>query len=56
MIPAAKRGNVLLTAVLAAAASGFGAGRAEAQWGMAMGHGLLRGQLRRSWSSSPAIS
>jgi hypothetical protein len=33
MIPAAKRRNVLLTVVLAAAASSFGASRAEAQWG-----------------------
>ena len=33
MIPATKRGNALLTAVLAAAVSGFGATRAEAQWG-----------------------
>src|SRR5262249_49602323 len=42
MISAAKRGNVLLTAVLAAAASGFGAGRAEAQWGMG-GFGFFGG-------------
>ncbi len=40
MIPATKRGNVLLMAVLAVAASGFGAGRAEAQWGGFGGMGL----------------
>jgi hypothetical protein len=44
MIPAAKRGNILLTAVLAAAASGFGDGRAEAQWGMG-GIGFWGGNL-----------
>jgi hypothetical protein len=33
MISTAKRGNVLLAAVLAVAASSFGAGRAQAQWG-----------------------
>ena len=36
----AKRGNVLLTAFVAVAASGFGAGRAEAQWGMGGGMGI----------------
>jgi hypothetical protein len=33
MVSTAKRGNVLLTAALALAASGLGASRAEAQWG-----------------------
>lgn len=37
MISAAKRGNVLLTAVLAAVSSVVGAGRAEAQWGIGFG-------------------
>jgi hypothetical protein len=37
MISTAKRGSVLLTAVLAVVASGFGAGRAEAQWGGGFG-------------------
>ena len=55
MISAAKRGNVLLTAVLAVAASGFGAGRprpsgAAGAWASASASG--------TWSptsSSPAI-
>jgi hypothetical protein len=37
MIPAAKPGHILLTAVLAVATTGFGANRAEAQWGMGVG-------------------
>jgi hypothetical protein len=37
MISIKKRGNVLLTAVLAVAACGFGAGQAEAQWGGGFG-------------------
>jgi hypothetical protein len=39
MIPAAKRGHVLLTTVLVAAASHFGASRSEAQFGLGMGLG-----------------
>lgn len=39
MITSTKRGNVILSAMLAAASVGLGAGRAEAQWGMGMGMG-----------------
>lgn len=39
MNSAAKRGHVLLTTALAAAATVLGPGRAEAQWGMGMGMG-----------------
>lgn len=46
MISTVKRGHVLLTAVLAAAASLFGTGRAQAQWGMGgMGIGFYGGNL-----------
>jgi len=37
MMSTAKRGNVLLGAFVVVLASGFGAGRAEAQWGMGFG-------------------
>jgi hypothetical protein len=40
MISAAKPGNVLLTAILAAAASVLGAGPAQAQWGLGGGLGI----------------
>jgi hypothetical protein len=44
MISTAKRGNVLLAAFLAVAASSFGAGRAQAQWGGGgMGIGFFGG-------------
>ena len=46
MIRAAKRGDVLLTAILAAAASGFGTSRAEAQWG-GFGFGFGIGNMGR---------
>jgi hypothetical protein len=41
----AKRGNVLLAAVLAVAASGFGGGRAQAQWGGGGGFGFFGGNF-----------
>ncbi len=40
MMSTAKRGNVLLTAFVAVLASGYGAGQAEAQWGMGGGMGI----------------
>lgn len=40
MMTSAIRGNVLLTAFVAVLASGFGARRAEAQWGMGGGMGI----------------
>jgi hypothetical protein len=45
MISAAKRGNVLLSVVLAVVASVFGAGRAQAQWGGGLGFGFYGGGL-----------
>ena len=50
----AKRGNVLLTAFVAVMASGFGADRAQAQWGMG-GMGMGYGGIRvRVWRGRPA--
>jgi hypothetical protein len=43
MMSTAKRGNVKLMAFVAVLASGFGASRAEAQWGMGGGFGFFGG-------------
>ena len=51
MTSRARRGNVLLTVFVAAAAFGFGTGRAEAQWGG--GFGGLRMGFRGGFSQVP---